>query len=511
MKRIRTYQSFRKNRPIKEEFIGKLFRGITGADKKDINSGVEKLQSIYNELNDSEKKEFIHTLNNNYLNEYSKKIIYSTKESIMLRKYKDAFSKILDSKDWYSIVNPSSDDSQYLISIINKINKTITEEISGIKEETSKKELKKKAEDFNKEVDKFNQIVDSIESGLYQKPQYWGELFGCIPGSPLYKREVGLSISKFLDKIPAYTGKQLFLETGEFKKFEEWVNELNGELKEFKLSDTETINYKDFYNKLKSTYDATYDEIRKSGEHIDRPEDKLYYLYKFGEVLQWAKSELKDKKVSDIALSIINSFQKERIVEIINSDSKESKTEGDKLVAGNIVYSGQNFNNLNKDNISRFINKEGEYKESYSGKGIFTTNNIPYAFYYCNLRFKLENQKVTDTLFPTIYKITLKPGTKFFHKSDTDIDDNDKRLAIMCDMAGYHSGNNIVNRQSVEISIVNPDCIESIEAISTQDLIKYLDSPELTKDNSWIETDNFKVSGDDINWYKNLVRNTKNI
>jgi len=427
----------------------------------------------------------------------------------MLSKYKDAFTKILDSKDWYSIVNPSSDDSQYLISIINKINKTITEEISGIKEVTSKKELKKKAEDFNKEVDKFNRIVDSIESGLYQKPKYWRELFGCIPGSPFYEREAGLSISKFLDKIPAYNGKKLFLETEEFNEFSEWVNELNSQLKEFKWSDTETINYKDFYNKLKSTYDATYDEINKSGEHIDRPEDKLYYLYKFGEVLQWAKSELKDKKVSDIALSIINSFQKERIVEIINSDSKEAKTEGDKLVAGNIVYSGQNFNNLNKDNISRFINKQG-YKEGYSGKAMYTTNNIPYAFYYCHLRFGLENTKVSDILFPTIYKITLKPGTKFFHKSDTDIDDNDRRLAIMCGMSGYHSGNNIVNRQSVEISIVNPDCIESIEAISPQDLIKYLDSPELTKDNSWIDTDNFKVSQDEINWYKGLVSQYKN-
>ena len=57
MKRIRSYQSFRESRPIKEEFIGKIFRGITGADKKDINAGVEKLQSIYNVLSDSEKLE----------------------------------------------------------------------------------------------------------------------------------------------------------------------------------------------------------------------------------------------------------------------------------------------------------------------------------------------------------------------------------------------------------------------------------------------------------------------
>ena len=76
-------------------------------------------------------------------------------------------------------------------------------------------------------------------------------------------------------------------------------------------------------------------------------------------------------------------------------------------------------------------------------------------------------------------------------------------------MSGFHSGNEIVNNQSVEISIFNSDCIESIEPISSQDLIKYLDSPELTKDNSWIETDTFKVDQDDINWYKGLVSTYK--
>ncbi len=227
----------------------------------------------------------------------------------------------------------------------------------------------------------------------------------------------------------------------------------------------------------------------------------LYQDYQ--KAIEWAKEELAGKKVSEILKSII----KEKIVVIEKSDSKETKVEGDKLVAGNIVYTGQNFNNLNLDNLSRFINKEG-YKQSYSGKGIYTTNNIPYAFYYCHLRFGLEGQKVSDTLFPTIYKITLKPGTEFFYKADTNISDDELKSALICGVSGFHSGNQIVNNQSVEIPIFTPDCIENIEAIKPEELISYLDSPQCKSDNDkWMEK--FKTTDSEINWYKGLVSGLK--
>ena len=199
----------------------------------------------------------------------------------------------------------------------------------------------------------------------------------------------------------------------------------------------------------------------------------------YQKVLDWAKEELAGKTIKELLRTII----KEKIVVIKNSDSKETKNEGDKLVAGNIVYSGQNFNNLNKENISRFINKEG-YKESYSGKAMYVTNNIPYAFYYCHLRFALEGKSVSDTLFPTIYKITLKPGTEFFYKGDTNIDKEESKSALICGVSGFHSGNDIVNNQSVEISLFNSDCIENIEAIKPNELITYLDSPQLKLDDN---------------------------
>ena len=224
----------------------------------------------------------------------------------------------------------------------------------------------------------------------------------------------------------------------------------------------------------------------------------------YQKVLDWAKEELAGKTIKELLRTII----KEKIVVIKNSDSKETKNEGDKLVAGNIVYSGQNFNNLNKENISRFINKEG-YKESYSGKAMYVTNNIPYAFYYCHLRFALEGKSVSDTLFPTIYKITLKPGTEFFYKGDTNIDKEESKSALICGVSGFHSGNDIVNNQSVEISLFNSDCIENIEAIKPNELITYLDSPEFTKDNNWVRG-SYKINENDINITLNLGKEKAN-
>jgi hypothetical protein len=196
-------------------------------------------------------------------------------------------------------------------------------------------------------------------------------------------------------------------------------------------------------------------------------------------------------------------------VEIGTEDTKVAIKSEDGLIGGNIVYSGQNFNNLNLENVSYLINKEGGYRERVSGKVMYVTNNIPYAFYYCYLRFGLDADRpipnLSQNLFPTVYKITLKKGTKFFHKSDSDIDQREYKLASICGMSGYHSGNETVNGQSVEITLINSDCIDKIEAIKPGELISYFESPEFTKDNQLIKGENYKIDQGEINWYKGLV------
>lgn len=46
MKRIRPYNQFRESR-VNEEFIGKLWRKLTGADAKDIRELTDKIKSEY--------------------------------------------------------------------------------------------------------------------------------------------------------------------------------------------------------------------------------------------------------------------------------------------------------------------------------------------------------------------------------------------------------------------------------------------------------------------------------
>ena len=125
------------------------------------------------------------------------------------------------------------------------------------------------------------------------------------------------------------------------------------------------------------------------------------------------------------------------------------------------------------------------------------------------MRFGLDADRpspnLSRNLFPTVYKITLKKGTKFFHKSDTDIDQEEYKLASICGMSGYHSGNEIVNGQSIEMSLITSDCIDTIEAIKPGELISYLESPEFTKDNQLISGESYKIDQNEINWYKGLV------
>jgi hypothetical protein len=52
MKRVKSYNQFRESRPIKEEFLGKLWRGITGADAKEIGELTDKIKSEYDSYSD---------------------------------------------------------------------------------------------------------------------------------------------------------------------------------------------------------------------------------------------------------------------------------------------------------------------------------------------------------------------------------------------------------------------------------------------------------------------------
>lgn len=492
MKRIRTYNQFRESR-VNEEFIGKMWRKLTGADAKDIRELTDKIKSEYDKYSEEGKKEFKWHLQtyvkNNGLDEL--------------------YKNILDSDEWYGdiskFVRPNAGGSIEKIKADMKgILSHLEDEADDINSEVKKVSIEKKVSDINKKIDKYNQIINELPNFDNDELIHdFERILKFIPNSPYPNLNFfGNSLSStecFVKHFSVYNRDKEFVKSNAFLTLVNKFNERNSIITETGVLDIKREIDKELDEFFKD------EELKEFRNKIQTKPNPIQTYQDYQKAIEWTKEELAGKKVSEILKSII----KEKIVVIEKSDSKETKEGGDKLVAGNIVYSGQNFNNLNLDNLSRFINKEG-YEESYSGKGIYTTNNIPYAFYYCNLRFGLINQKVSDTLFPTIYKITLKPGTEFFYKGDTNISDDELKSALICGVAGFHSGNKIVNNQSVEISIFTPDCIEKMEAIKPEELISYLDSPQLKSDNdNWIQTQTFRTTDREINWYKGLVSGIK--
>ena len=493
MKRVKSYNQFIESRPIKEEFLDKLWRGITGADAKEIRELTDKIKSEYDSYSDEGKKEFRWML----------------KTYVTNNKLNDLYKNILDGDEWYGdiskFVRPNVGGSINKIkSDINSILTYLKDSSKSINTKLEKDSIMKKVTDINTKIDKYNQIVNQYkelsnfnQDKLLQEFEYiLKSIPECPWGESHFSGENLSSKTCFINNFSQYHKDKEFIKTDKFNQLVEKLNNRERIIKETNINKL----YEEIYSEIKKFYED--DKLKDYKGKLEAKPNVVPNYEFYQKVLDWAKESLNGKTVSEILKSIL----KEKIVIIERSNSKETKNEGDKLVAGNIIYSGQNFNNLNKENISRFINKEGEYKTKYSGKGMFTTNNIPYAFYYCNLRFGIENMNLSDTLFPTVYKITLKPGTEFFYKKNTAILDEELKSVLTCGMSGFHSGNQIVNNQSVEISILTPDCIENIEAIKPEELINYLDSPQLKSDNDkWVEGE-FKTSQHEINWYKGLVK-----
>ena len=500
MKRVKSYNQFRESRPIKEEFLGKLWRGITGADAKEIGELTDKIKSEYDSYSDGGKKEFKY-----HLDTYIKSN-YQLFDNITSELYK----KVLDGGEWYGdiskFVRPGADRSiDKIKSDLNGILNHLKDKGKEINTKLEKDSIMKKVTDINNKIDKYKQIVNQYkelvnfnQDKLLQEFEYiLKSIPGCPWGEAYFSGKNLSSTTCFTNNFSQWDKDKEFIKTDKFNQLVDKFNKRNEVIKETNINKI----YEEIDTDLKKFYED--DKLKDYRNKLERKPNGIHNYEFYQKVLDWAKEELAGKTIKQLLRTII----KEKIVVIKNSDSKETKTEGDKLVAGNIVYSGQNFNNLNKENISRFINKEG-YKESYSGKAMYVTNNIPYAFYYCHLRFALEGNRVSDTLFPTIYKMTLKPGTEFFYKADTGIDDEESKSALICGISGFHSGNEIVNNQSVEISIFNSDCIENIEAIKPNELITYLESPQLKlDDNKWMRQ--FTTDQSMIDWYKGLVERIK--
>jgi len=494
MKRVKSYNQFMNSRDSKanEEFINKLWRKITGADEKEVVDLSAKIKSEYDSYSESEKRILSNEID-----------AYIRKNNINSR-----YSSVKDDVNWYgtmAILKANSGTIENAISILKDILEIVQGEAtkSKIGLERKKVESQKRLDELNEKIKKYNEILNNYDELMLTNKRdpiakEFVSILKAIPGSPWPEGSTFGSTSMFEQYFVKYHSVYIkdkeFVKTDAFSRLVAIFKKRDEIIAETGVLDL----WKDIVAERNTLFDT---DLKK--DLPSSPQEVPNYDY-YKNAIKWAQESLAGKTVKEV----LKSMMKEKVVVIKRSDAKEAKEEDGKIVAGNIVYSGQNINNLTLDRMSSFIKKEGYYETS-SGKGMFVTNNIPYAFYYCHLRFGIENKKVSETLFPTIYKITLKPGTEFFYKEDTHIEQQDLSLALICGMSGFHSGNEIVNDQSVEISIFTADCIESIEPIKSEELIAYLDSPQLKEDNKWIKEDRFKIGQHEIYWYKSLVEAAK--
>lgn len=498
MKRVKSYNQFRDSRgsKVNEEFINKLWRKITGADEKEIVELSAKIKSEYDSYSESEKR----ILSNEIDNYIRKNDINST------------YSSVKDKVDWYGtmiVLRSNSGTIGKAISNLKDILGIVQGESTKSKIGLERKKVtnQKRIDDLNEKVKNYRQILDNYDELMKFNENKrdpialdFTSILKNIPGSPWPEAPNSFGgTSKFEVSFAKY--HSVYIKDKEFVK----TDAFSRLVAIFKKRDdiiAET-GVLDLWKDIEAERLAFIKDTDLISQAPSFPEVPNYDYYK--KTIKWAQESLAGKTVQEV----LKSMMKEKMIVIKRSDVKEATEEDGKIVAGNIIYSGQNFNNLTLDRMSSFINKEG-YKETASGKGMFATNNIPYAFYYCHYRFRIENTNVSETLFPTIYKITLKPGTEFFYKEDTHINQQELSLALICGASGFHSGNDIVNDQSVEISIFTPDCIESMVPIKSEELIAYLDSPQLKEDNDrWISADRFKINSNVVAWYKSLVEANK--
>lgn len=503
MKRLQKYEQFMASDRVNEEFLKKLYRKLTGADEKEIDELSAKIKAEYAPYSEDEKRTMSRRVEK-YIsdNGLSSNLIYALEDE---KWYKDFDYLKMQSKDLAKVVT----SLEGILGVLQG-----AQAKAEIESDREKARKKKKIEDLNAKVQKYKEILNKYDEltkistdQRYDIAADFEPILKQIPGCPWpagaffgSKANYGW-IDSFVARFDVYNKDKEFAESHAFTRL--------SDLFERRRKIIEETGCARLFREIMAERAELWKDEELKRDVPSSPIELLEYEY-YEKAIAWVKESLAGKTVQQVLRLMMKD---EKTVVIEKSDSKSVRTEGEKIFAGNIAYTGQNFNNMNMERIGSFIRKEGSYKTTDSGMGMFAANNIAYAFYYCHYRFGLQSQQVTETMFPTVYKIELKPGSEFFYndKGKTNIEEKDLKLALIYGACGFHSGDQIVNRQSVEISIFTEDCVQSFEPIAPKDLIAYLESPQLQKDNEWIETERYRIGKDDANWYKNLAMANKKV
>lgn len=561
--KLKNYSNFVETRLVKEEFIGKLWRGITGENSERIKSFTDLLNKIKEEVknkfseklnqygfSETEKEEVKKSL----LAEWGEFVRIPTLTSIVIGDSTlsnllyyliikdDVISEIeslkdLDGDEFKKSYDALSNFFRELDSTIKSVfNKTFDSKNMGVI-------LSKRKDDILIELEKLKETILKVPE-IGQNIKYWKE--GLIS---LEKKDISTLVRSLCVQLPEYEKydynsesiankysrefginyKDRFkdfldmkvLELPKYKELSSEIEVIKRYLEECKNKEREVYSKNEIYKKMtgfsiapetdhdkywKLGYKEAGDIFYKNFENLEKDCEKKV-VSGFDLIKEFSEMSVKD---------IINNREfgttglgKLDLVILEDSDRKistqvEDDENGKYLTCGNILYFGSIRSNLSLDKIEKYMKKIGhEVRESGAG-ALYCTTYPSAAVQYAHLRTNQvknssrgEAMKTKDSgYYPTIYKITIKPGSKFLHESDTDMSRDEIVKLLKMGLVGIHSGNDEVGGGNTqESAIVNSECIKNVEKVSIEEI-------ESISDEDW-----HKGSDDDKNSMIEFLKN----
>ena len=547
MKYLKKYSQFNQNRLIKEEFISKLFRDITGKNKKRIEAVFNLLEIegrknkldrlIKNTMSFLDKKEVLSEFNQSWIKKLSNtglplymedviKNIFTWDLSEINKKLEDKISQ-LDQSDW-----------KKLESDLRSLKLEKTEDILENAEKKAQKDFAEKLENSNDEnetnfknhfqylldtdnnirywggylqssecdIDKlqgsYSSIVAFVRSLCLRLKNSFFHINNYNDNSFLYDRKVDNYIEEYgsdwKDKfIPFLDEKVIELEV--FKSIELSVNQIKDSLKKYTEIQQKQKKQSEIYNNSIPPDKDSSPSGSPEPIHINElPIENYVVLSK--ELKNW---DTKDTVKSLSPSKIVKGFENIKFVlgekkvgefiepipkitiTIVESDTKETtyNKEIGGYVCGNIYYSGSIHNDITMEEIPNYINKTGgkyiQNPDVSEQVALFCTTYPSGAAQYALHRTKKAENNVGHNKWfcPTVYKIKIKPGSIFYEGEDLTIDKKESFKLKKLGFSGVHSGNNkIGGGNTIEVSIVDPESILSIEKIPFEEIQKISES-----------------------------------
>lgn len=553
MKRVKSYNKFVENRPIKEEFIGGFIRNLTGKTGKRIEQVLNKLNfdkiksNLEEDINslpsyinkESFKQEFLNKWKSQFdtynLPEYLNYIVNNIFE-ISLEEAKEKLTKLGD----------LSDDEFFRVykkieSLTDQVSqKTIIENLIYNKRQNQKEKIKSEVEN------KINIIKSKLNFNFGPSTLYWGK--GIENLNEKYDTISNIDrISELVKSFCVRLPDNFYIWSNYYSGSNDFVSMNLGEgyLKEFGLDFKD--KFKPFLDiKVIETpgYKSLEDEIVKIKSQLDNTQKDFNDVkslieinsglgVNFGnEINSLIPNEFKLNQPLKRDEKIITNFNLKKIVEnfnllkekvgnltvrevIYNSDFSEYTGLGypnlvilednDSKIAirkenngvkswycGNILYFGSIRSSLTLDNIGNYINKANHsIRNSGDAGAMYCTTYPSAAVYYAHHRtgqilgrdgdnFRRESLKTKGSGYsPTVYKLVIKPGSKFLYDQTTIIYREEIKNTLRLGLVGIHSGNEEVGGGNTqESAIFNKDCILSVEKVPVSEL-------ENIPDNEW--------------------------